>query len=290
MSDLGSNVSDLSYMSDLDDCVQSFNYDLSNGSPINNDNFNIVHFNINSITAVDRLEQLSDICNILNLDVLIITESKLDQTIPNNIITINGYHEPIRRDRIVNGRNGGGVLIYIAENLIFQHKTELQSEYFEHLWVDIKIKGFTLAINAFYRPPNESAESHSLFINTAESILTKLSNYNANQKIIASDLNFGNIYCKFPVLNPKPLDSTAPDLFASFGFSQLIDVPTRLTNDTTSLIDLFFEYNTENVVCHGTIPKIADHEGILVSYNIPSQQPKAKTKQIFDIRMQMLMA
>ena len=122
LSDISSECSDLSYISDLEDECQSVNYNLCNGSPIDTNNFNIVHYNINSITADDRLDQLSDICKTLNLDVLIITESKLDQTIPSNLIMIPGYREPVRRDRFVNGRNGGGVLIYIAEHLVFQHK------------------------------------------------------------------------------------------------------------------------------------------------------------------------
>ena len=66
--------------------------------------------------------------------------------IPSNLIMIPGYHEPVRRDRHINGRNGGGVLIYIAEHIIFKHKPELQSEYFEHIWVDIKIRNLTFAI------------------------------------------------------------------------------------------------------------------------------------------------
>ena len=74
---------------------------------------------VNSITANDRLVQLIDICRVLNLDVLIITESKLDQTIPSNLIRIPGYHEPVRRDTNTNGRNGGGVLIYVAVYLVF---------------------------------------------------------------------------------------------------------------------------------------------------------------------------
>ena len=248
LSDISSVVSDLSYISDLEDECESVNYNLSNGSPIDINNFNIVHFNINSITAEGRLDQLSDICAILNLDVLILTESKLDQTIPNNLLSIPGYHDPIRRDRTVNGRHGGGVLVYIAEYLVFQHKTELQSLNYEHIWVDLKVGNTSFAINAFYRPPCETAESHSLFLETAENILQKLSNYNANQKIIASDLNFGNCYCKYPILMPKPLDATAPDLFSSYGFTQLIDIPTRVTDNTTSLIDLIFEYDTGNIV------------------------------------------
>ena len=111
--DLLSECSDISYVSDsdLDLELDSINFDLSNGSPIDVNNFKIVHFNVNSILASDRLEQLSDVCQILKIQVLVITESKLDKTIPTNIVMIPGYHEPLRHDRPVNGRNGGGVLI-----------------------------------------------------------------------------------------------------------------------------------------------------------------------------------
>ena len=64
------------------------------------------------------------------IDVLIISESKLDQTIPNSLITIPGYHEPLRHDREQNGRHGGGVLMYISENLPFQQRYEFQSKNF----------------------------------------------------------------------------------------------------------------------------------------------------------------
>ena len=137
MSDSSSICSDISYMSDIDN-VSSVNFDLSNGSPINVHNFNIIHYNINSITADDRIDQLTDVCKILGIDVLVITESKLDDTIPSNLLLIPGYHEPLRRDRPINGRHGGGVLIYIAEHLVFEQKLSLQSDHFEHIWADIR--------------------------------------------------------------------------------------------------------------------------------------------------------
>ena len=135
MSDCSSECSDDSYVSDIENECKSFTFDYSNGSPINVENFNIIHYNINSVLAPDRLEQLSDNCRILNIAVLILTESKLDEMIPNNLITIPGYHEPIRHDRPINGRNGGGVLVYVANNLVFQHKQNFQSDLYEHVWV-----------------------------------------------------------------------------------------------------------------------------------------------------------
>ena len=222
MSACSSVCSDCSYQSELDDQCKSVNFDLSNGSPIDVENFNIVHYNINSILAHDKLEQLTETCRLLNIDVLIITESKLDSNIPTNLITIPGYHDPIRHDRPNNGRHGGGVLMYIAEHLVFNHKKEFQTDLYQHIWADVKSNNSTFAINAFYRPPNETQADHQLFLQTAENILSQLSNYKSAQyKIVSSDLNFGNCYCKIPTLIQKPLDYTAPDLFESYGFHQL---------------------------------------------------------------------
>ena len=204
----------------------------------------------------------------MKISVLVITESKLDENIPTQLITIPGYHEPLRRDR---NRNGGGVLIYIAEFLVFQQKFELQSILYEHIWVDIKYKNVTFSINALYRPPIETVDAHNLFLETSKDILLKLNKHNSTYKIITSDLNFGNCYCKFPILNPKPLDAFAPDLFTGLGYTQIIDIPTRVTCDTTSLIDLFFINNFEDIECHGTLPRIADHDGIVASFNIKSR-------------------
>ena len=97
---------------------------------------------------------------------------------------------------------------------------------------------------------------------------------------IKCDLNFGNCYCKVPILNPKPLDFTAPDLFSSYGFNQLIDIPTRVTENTVSLISLIYVNQSDDVVCHGTLHKIADHDGVLVSFNTKSLKPKPQTKTI----------
>ena len=50
--------------------------------------------------------------------------------------------------------------------------------------------------------------------------------------------------------------------------SQLIDIPTRSTLETTSLIDLIFVDRPEEVLVHGTFPKVADHDGVFMSLHV----------------------
>ena len=87
-----SECSDTRYLSDIEETVNSINFDISNGPSMDIENFKIVYYNINSILAPDKIDQLSDICQTLKVDVLIIPESKLDRTIPNNLIFMPGYH------------------------------------------------------------------------------------------------------------------------------------------------------------------------------------------------------
>ena len=64
----------------------------------------------------------------------------------------------------------------------------------------------------------------------------------------------------------------------------MIDIPTRITKETISLFDLFYVQNQEPVVCHGTLPNIADHSGIFVSFYIDRNKQTLKTKTIFDYK------
>ena len=277
---LEESFDDISFtVSEPDDQPQSISIDIGNGSPLNPKDFLGVHFNINSITALGRLDQLNHLSNVLNLDYLVINESKLDSTIPNNLIALDRFHEPIRKDR---NRDGGGCIIYISKNLTFKRQQKLESDHFDHIWVDIRIFDKIYSVNALYRPPNES--NHELFLQEIESLLTRMAENGADNFILASDLNFGNCYSKNPILTPKPLDGLAPELFESFGLRQMIDIPTRITKDTTSLIDLVYCRNIDNITSHGTLPQIADHEGTFISFHCHKEKPKNKTKKVFDYK------
>ena len=263
-------------MSELDDVPQSVTIDYSNGSPLNRSDFLIVHYNIDSITADDCMYELMTACNTMKIDCLVLTESKVDETIPSNLIYLPGYHEPLRHDRT---RHGGGTLIYVAQHLTFKHQTSLQHKLFEHLCDDVKVCGKICCVNTLYKPSTQTtSEDHETFLITKEEILSNLQDHTADNYVFASDMNFGNVYSK----SPKPLDSFAPDLFQMFGYTQFIDIPTHITNDCTSLIDLIYIHNIDSVTSHGILPRIADHEGIFVSFHCTQDKVFVQQKLIFD--------
>ena len=108
------------------------------------------HLNINSLLS--KIDELRDIINYIRPAILGITESKLDSSVTNAEVNINGY-SIIRNDR---NRNGGGVACYIRNNLCFNIKN-IFSNSIEQVFFEILIpKVEPIAIRTFYRPPNEN--------------------------------------------------------------------------------------------------------------------------------------
>ena len=71
----------------------------------------IGNLNINSIS--NKFDQLK-LSFKGNVDILLVTKTKLDSTFPTSQFLIDGYSEPYRFDR---NRNVGGVLLYIREDI-----------------------------------------------------------------------------------------------------------------------------------------------------------------------------
>ena len=96
------------------------------------------------------MEELIENVRTLKCHVVILTESKLDHSIPSNLLTLPGFHEPLRRDR---NRHGGGCLVYISQQLTFKQQSQIQSDFFENISVDVMVCDKIYSINCYYRPP-----------------------------------------------------------------------------------------------------------------------------------------
>ena len=111
------------------------------------------HLNINSLLS--KIDELRDIINYIRPAILGITESKLDSSVTNAEVNINGY-SIIRNDR---NRNGGGVACYIRNDLCFNIKN-MFSNSIEHVFSEILIsKVKPIAIGIFYGPPYPQRKS-----------------------------------------------------------------------------------------------------------------------------------
>ena len=71
----------------------------------------IAQLNINFLYP--KLDPLIDIVK-ENVDILMVSETKLDDTFTTAQFQIEGFQEPIRIDR---NKNGGGIMIYIRDGL-----------------------------------------------------------------------------------------------------------------------------------------------------------------------------
>ena len=71
----------------------------------------IGNLNINSLP--NKFDQLKETV-LKYVDVLVLTESKLDDSFTKVQFLVDGFSEPYRYDR---NRNGGGIMIYIRDNI-----------------------------------------------------------------------------------------------------------------------------------------------------------------------------
>ena len=108
--------------------------------------------NINSIR--NKFDALKYIVS-GNLDILVITESKLDDSFPVGQFSMQGYAPPFRLDRKTNG--GGGVLIYVRNDIACRElKTTLPVENIEGIFIELNLKRSKWLVFGGYNPSKDN--------------------------------------------------------------------------------------------------------------------------------------
>ena len=246
----------------------SGNVEINPGPHQNNENSNqwnifnkrglhLLHLNINSL--LPKIDELRSIAKYSDASVIGITESKLDSSICDSEISIDGY-DIIRNDR---NRKGGGVTCYIKNTLCFNQKFIFQND-IENIIVDLifpNTKPITIGI--FYRPPDQRN-----FIESISNEFTLL-NFESNEVYLLGDFNF-NLYdnqkCIFKnfARSTKSVDSETKNYIEFcllFGLEQLILTPTRITCNSSSLIDHILTNFSDRISQSGVIDVgMSDHQ------------------------------
>ena len=227
-----------------------------------------MHLNINGL--LNKIDELRYIARSSNAAVIGITETKLGNTVYDSEVTVDGYNI-VRNDR---NRNGGGVACYIRNNICFNRKNCL-SDNIENIFIDLLFpKTKPISVGIIYKPPSQSQ-----FL---QQIITEFEALDLDNEIyVLGDFNINLLFRDKYVLNKsneiKKLDKNLlPEIkrykeFCSmYGLSQLIDCPTRITSNTSTLIDHILTNTQENISQSGVIDTaISDHSLIYRTRKIP---------------------
>ena len=137
----------------------------------------------------------------------------------------------------MNGRNGGGVCIYIRCKLNFKIRDDL-TEILEYLTMEIKKpRSKSILVRTWYRSPDSSICHFS----------------EIEQMIGSMDAENLQTFCWAIKMSTATTPNRAKlaEIFDNYGPEQLINEPTRITAKSSTLIDLCITSAPSNVVNSG---------------------------------------
>ena len=106
--------------------------------------------NINSL--LPKIDELREIVKISNPTVIGITETKLDNSIGDSEISIDGYCA-IRRDR---NSKRGGVIIYVTNKICYSNRNCISNE-IGNIFIELLIpKTKPITVGIIYKPPDQT--------------------------------------------------------------------------------------------------------------------------------------
>ena len=119
------------------------------------------HLNINSI--VGKFDHFKFLEN--NVDILVLTETKIDASFPNAQFRTDRFSALFRLDQ---NRFGGGALIYVRQDIPCKQLTKyILPDDIEGIFVEINLRKTKWLFFGRYRPPRQQAEYFLKHVNYA---------------------------------------------------------------------------------------------------------------------------
>lgn len=233
------------------------------------DYLKIGHLNTSSVPK--HRDELSNLALNCDFDVLGSCETYIKEHTPKSVYSIEGY-QFFHKNRDVASK--GGVGLYV-KNTIKAKRINLPSEpeQPEVCFVEITIGTSKIAIGEVYKSP---LIPYGVFGQLHETLAFLTSRY--THILIMGDFNVDHLKKNTPALNFLNTNLVDP-----FALTQVIENPTRITENTSTLIDLVLTGAPENIKTTGVVdvPGISDHSLVYFSYALkkPKYRPKMVTRR-----------
>ena len=229
----------------------------------------IANLNINSL--LKHIDEIRILLSDNPFDILAINETKIDSSILDSEIHIDNY-TIVRFDR---NRFGGGVALYIKNNIPYSERKDFVPDNLEMICVEItRQHSKPLLIATWYRPPNSKLDIFTNF----ELFLFKCDMEN-KELILGGDLN-----CDVNKLAPDSQTHKLQTLSSLYQLTQVINEPTRITETTSTLIDLILTNKPEYISTVGVLHLgISDHSLVYAvrKFELPKSRPTIKEVRDF---------
>ena len=231
---------------------------------------NIAHLNVNGLRS--KLDFLKLLLHQERFDILCLNETKIDSTITDSEIAIPGYLT-CRLDRTL---HGGGTMIYFSDRLNVKKNARLTSKAHESLWVELKFeKSKPIYICSLYRPPcSKAIEDTGRYTKYLSSCFDNLRK--DSEVFILGDFNVD-------VAKKNNLSSLISELCKSRVLTQHVSSPTRVTEHSSTTIDLAISNSSHARDCSVVNIGISDHSLVFLRREKTkiNRQPRTITTRSF---------
>jgi exonuclease III len=206
----------------------------------------IIHLNVQSL--VKKIEQIRIFCTIYKPHLLSLTETWLNTSHTDFELNVSGY-EIFRCDR-TDDRRGGGALIYsLIDRNYDLERVHVEKNDIEFVTLKLKYKhSHCFYVTSLYCPPNSTELIKNSLLESFNDIL-------CNECIFIGDFN----------LDLKCTEKTGKWLegMRNNNFNQLICESTRITKNSSTIIDHIYTNDLKNISGSGVLSfSISDHQPI----------------------------
>ena len=194
---------------------------------------------VRSLRSQSKLDELKDMAETANMDILTLSETWLNANDVDSSLSIPGFQPIVRDDRV--DMHGGGVAVFCRDTINFSVCPTLRSPNLPKdcscVWIKIQLHHFTFLVGTYYRPPGQSADLRNAFLDALGNSISLAVEANVSGIFILGDFNDRCQSWNSDHSN-SDMGLNLYRLVERNGFSQIIDTPTRVTDMSSSLLDL----------------------------------------------------